>query len=106
LPPLSLMANAAKAKTNGYDESSILKIKRGFLWNDDADIRSFLEYWKKEWVDQNSKWFEGYNHPFNAGAPSTNNGNEGCNGSIKLEDTLRNLLPLFTFLAVAKKLVR
>ena len=47
----------------------------------------FIRYFKSEWIDQNSNWFEGYNHPNDAGSTSNNNGNESVNGVIKREDT-------------------
>ena len=46
----------------------------------------------------NSNWFESYNHPNNAGSCKTYNGNQGCNGVVKSEDTLKKLLPLASFL--------
>ena len=38
----------------------------------DNDVVDFIDYFKKEWLDMNSNWFEGYNHPENRGSPSTN----------------------------------
>jgi hypothetical protein len=64
--------------------------------DDDPEVVTFINDFKAEWIDQN--WFEGWNYPNNAGSPSTNNGNEGCNGVLKAEDTMRELLPLQTFL--------
>ena len=66
--------------------------------DDDDDVIDFIKGFKKEWLDQNQNWFEGWNHPNNAGSPSTNNGNEACNGVIKSEETFRELLPLYSFL--------
>jgi hypothetical protein len=75
------------------------------LDDEDHEVVDFITGFKEEWLDQNSTWFEGYNFPKNAGSPSTNNGNEGINGVIKTEDTLRELLPLYSFLVVSSNLV-
>jgi hypothetical protein len=74
--------------------------------DDDLDVVDFIKGFKEEWLDQNQNWFEAWNHPNNAGSPSTNNGNESCNGVIKFEDTLRELLPLYSFLLGKFKLLR
>ena len=29
----------------------------------DEDVVAFIAYFKKEWLDMNSNWFEGYNNP-------------------------------------------
>ena len=44
-------------------------------------------------------WYEGYNHPDNVGSPSTNNGNESINATIKTYRTLRSRLDMNTFIA-------
>jgi len=74
--------------------------------DEDEDVSDFLEYFKSEWIDINSHWYEGYNNPNNAGSTSNNNGNESINGLIKREDTLRNLLSLNSFIAVAFGILR
>ena len=68
-------------------------------------MRVFIAYFKKEWVDQNSNWFEGYNHPNNVGAPSTNNGNEPLNATIKTSETLRARLAMNPFLSCIMTLI-
>ena len=72
----------------------------------DEDVTIFIKYFKENWLDINSNWFESYNHPHNAGSISTNNGNESINGLIKREDTLRNLLSLNAFMSVAFGILR
>jgi uncharacterized protein YneR len=72
-----------------------------YILDEDEDVRIFIKYFKDNWIDINSNWFEGYNHPNNAGSTSNNNGNESVNGLIKREDTLRNLLSLSSFMSVA-----
>jgi hypothetical protein len=155
---ISLMADAAGAITNGFNESDIVIIIRGMCWfhckkscdkqllkvhdkdkrsdliqgivtlqlaqtpdifrsasklfidewskDADDDIQVFIQYFKSEWIDNNSNWFESYNHPNDAGSTSNNNGNESINGVIKAEDTLRNLLSLNAFMAVAFNILR
>jgi hypothetical protein len=77
------------------------------MWRKSNMTKSdFLEYFKSEWIDINSHWYEGYNNPNNAGSTSNNNGNESINGLIKREDTLRNLLSLNSFIAVAFGILR
>ena len=141
MAPLALMADAAGAITNGFLESSLLKLIRAMCWFhcknsvdkklntisdkeiraeiisdicilqlsqtpsifeagiklfllkwsniENSEVRDFIIYFEKEWIKQNSNWFEGYNHPKNVGAPSTNNGNESINATIKTYETLR-----------------
>ena len=38
-----------------------------YLLDVDEDVRIFINYFKENWLDINSNWFEGYNHPNNAG---------------------------------------
>ena len=66
----------------------------------------FIKYFKDEWIDNNSNWFESYNHPNDAGSTSNNNGNESINGIIKTEGTLRNLLSLNAFMSVAFNIIQ
>ena len=77
------------------------------LWGDDEDeaVKIFIKYFKDNWLVINCNWFESYNHPNNAGSCSSNNGNEAINGVIKRQDTLRELLPLTTFLLVSCNIV-
>ena len=51
----------------------------------DNDVVDFIDYFKKELLDMNSNWFEGYNynHQENRGSPSTNNGNESINAATQ-----------------------
>ena len=44
-------------------------------------------------------------HPNDAGACSSNNGNESINRVVKAEDTLRKLLPLSEFLIGNNKIL-
>ena len=88
-----------------FDSASKLFLEK---WDKSVDpqVTDFIEYFKKEWVIGHPNWFEGYNHPHNVGAPSTNNGNESINGVIKKEDTLRSLLDLNTFLVTCFSIAR
>ncbi len=42
----------------------------------------FLEYFELQSFNMQPNWFEGYNHPYNVGSASTNNGNESQNALI------------------------
>jgi hypothetical protein len=80
-----------------FKAASALFVEK-YLADDDERVVSFIEDFSKEWIDQNNTWYESYNHPNNAGSCSTNNGNESINKVIKLQDTLRKLLPMSEFL--------
>lgn len=56
----------------------------------------FCNYFKKEWVDKNSNWFEGVA----AYTPSTNNGLEAYNNIIKKFETFRQKLQFSRFIAM------
>lgn len=60
-------------------------------------VIDFLEYFDDEWIVSFPNWFEGFCDPNNVGTPSTNNGNEGINATIKNEETLREQLSLGEF---------
>ena len=66
-----------------------------------VSINSFLEYFQDEWVDHHCGWYEGYLPD----GPSTNNGLEGTNGTIKTEHTFRKRVSLATFLLKANEIV-
>jgi hypothetical protein len=65
-------------------------------------IKKFIFYFKKEWIKKHSGWYEGY-MPLN---PSTNNGLESINATIKKEHTLRQRLALALFLKVKIDIVK
>lgn len=60
----------------------------------------FIAYFKKQWMDKLSNWFEGSANY----TPSSNNGVESHNASIKRKITLRKRLPLNQFLVAIKQL--
>ena len=64
-------------------------------------VLNFIEYFKINWLVNNSNWFESWNYP-NVCCPNTNNGNEVTNRVTKAEDTLRELLPTDHFFSVKK----
>ena len=68
-------------------------------------VINFLEYFDHEWYVSYPNWFEGYSDPNNVAAPSTNNGNEGVNGRIKIEDTFREQLSMGEFCVVSFKMI-
>lgn len=80
------------------DESTFLKASNLFLekWSgtDDDQVKEFIHYFNSQWLEKNSKWYEG----IAVGYPSTNNGLEATNSVIKKEYTLRERLPVGQFL--------
>ena len=38
-----------------------------WLEDEDEDVEIFIKYFKAEWIDINYNWFEGFNHPNDAG---------------------------------------
>ena len=63
--------------------------------NINAEIDTFLAYFRKEWIDSsNCKWYEGAA----IFAPSNNNGFEGSNRWIKETHTRRRTLSISRFL--------
>ena len=61
----------------------------------------FATYFQNEYLDQRSNWYEGYAPAF----PSTNNGLESINNTVKKETTLRNKLIMTEFFQVMKQIV-
>ncbi|KAB0790703.1 hypothetical protein PPYR_14849, partial [Photinus pyralis] len=57
-------------------------------------IKDFINYFKKTWLGINRFWYEGACARF----PSTNNGLESINATIKKEHTLRERLPVGQFM--------
>ena len=50
-------------------------------------------YFRKQWLESHaSNWYDDANNPINSGCPSTNNGNESINATIKKFFTLREQL--------------
>ena len=69
-------------------------------WNKQTSIKEFLRYFKREWIDRHPGWYEGYQ-----AGPSTNNGLEATNGTIKKSKNFRALLPLGEFFGFAVDLI-
>lgn len=63
------------------------------------DICSCLEYLQNSKLERNSTWFEG----IAPGFPSTNNGLEAINQSIKRQNTFRQRLELSRFLTIVER---
>ena len=49
-------------------------------WEEEPKIKDFLAHFKREWIDKNSGWYEGF---CEGNIPSTDNGLESLNGKIK-----------------------
>lgn len=63
--------------------------------------KRFCDYFKKEWLNKHSGWYEGYSQEY----PSTNNALESNNNDIKRSKTFRERYPLSRFKVVAQKIV-
>ena len=88
-----------------FDSASKLFLKKWRHEQKDEQEIDFLNYFEQEWLIAYPNWFEGYSHPNNVGAPSTNNGNESINGVIKKENTFRELLSLGHFHVVTFRMI-
>lgn len=74
-----------------FEKASYLFIEK---WTEDAG--DFCLYFKDQWLLKNSNWFEGVLHKI----PKTNNALEATNKIIKVEQTLRERLPLNQFIDI------
>ena len=72
-----------------FNLASLLFLKK-WKENRDSNVLSFLDYFKTQWLDENSGWYEG----LAVGYPSTNNGLEATNRWVKEHGTFRNKLDL------------
>jgi len=82
-----------------FEMASLLWLKK---WENIVDAQSFVQYFKKEYFEKLSGWYEGRA----TGFPSTNNGLEATNNVIKRECTLRERLPLGDFFTKIMDYVR
>ncbi|RNA42336.1 hypothetical protein BpHYR1_033112, partial [Brachionus plicatilis] len=62
----------------------------------------FLRYFESEWLLKHPGWNEG----FLSDGPSTNNGLESINSTIKKNHSFRKRLPLHQFLSLAKDIIK
>lgn len=77
------------------------KASRLFVDKWEGEQKKFMEYFQKEWLENNPNWFEGVSKL----VPSTNNTLESFNRVIKDENTLRVRLPLSRFAVVLKEYI-
>jgi hypothetical protein len=70
--------------------------------NPNPNIRQFLDYFQTEWLLKHPGWYEGYLE----GCPSTNNGLESINGTLKKESTFRTRVSLAFFISKANKIAK
>ena len=71
-------------------------------WEDEPRVKGFLEHFKKEWVDKNNGWYEGF---CDGNIPSTDNGLESLNCKIKSKNTLRERMSVGQYLGNANAMV-
>ncbi|KAL8598278.1 hypothetical protein ACOMHN_035228 [Nucella lapillus] len=81
------------------DEDAFYQATTLFLSKWESSNQAFLEYFRGSWIDQNNTWYEGYA----PGCPSTNNGLEAVNQTIKRQNTFRERLQLSRFLNVVEQ---
>jgi hypothetical protein len=65
--------------------------------NQNVNMKQFLKYFQNEWLVKHPGWYEGYLE----GCPSTNNGLESINGTLKKESTFRTRTSLAEFITTA-----
>jgi len=70
-------------------------------WSSEKEASQFVEYFKTQYLDQRSGWFQG----IAPGHPLTNNGLEAINSWIKKEGTLRERLPLRDFIECTFRII-
>ena len=68
---------------------------------EDTQVVECVQYFIENWIRRNNKWYEGVA----VGYPSTNNGIEGTNATIKQQHTFRECLPVGQFLMSLEDLV-
>ncbi len=95
-----------KAQTPMLFEAGAALFVSKWISKDNESVKTFIEYFKREWLINHDKWYESFNHPNNVCSCSTNNGNESINNVIKKEDTFRELLSFNQFKVVCCKIVR
>jgi hypothetical protein len=84
-----------------FDQASKLFFEK-WLNTYEQGVSEFCDYFKKNWIKINSNWFEGASQK----TPSTNNGLEAINRTIKSEITKYERLPLGRFLQAVKQLLQ
>jgi hypothetical protein len=88
-------------KRDIFDQASKLFFKK---WANTTHqgVSEFCSYFEKNWIRINSNWFEGASQK----TPSTNNGLEAVNRTIKSEITKYERLPLARFLPAVMQLLQ
>ncbi len=71
-------------------------------WEKNPTLSKFLEHFKKEWIDKNNGWYEGFTDGY---IPSPDNGLESVNGVIKRNHTLRERMTVPQYLTNAFKII-
>ena len=72
-------------------------------WEKNPILSKFLDHFKKEWIDKNNGWYEGFTDGY---IPSTDNGLESVNGVIKRNHTLRERMTVPQYLTNAFKMIK
>ena len=65
--------------------------------NTNSHMKKFIKYFNNEWLHKHVGWYEGYLEK----SPSTNNGLESINSTIKKEHTFRVRMPVAEFISTS-----
>ena len=89
-------------KEETFCRASQLFVNKWRAKNKDTRVQQFLDYFEAQWLSKNLAWYEGAAF----GYPSTNNGLEATNATIKREHTIRERMPVSQFRVRAEELVQ
>ncbi|RNA00682.1 hypothetical protein BpHYR1_026613, partial [Brachionus plicatilis] len=84
-----------------FEKASKLFLKK-WINHSNKNIKDFLRYFESEWLLKHPGWYEG----FLSDGPSTNNGLESINSTLKKNHSFRKRLPLHQFLSLAKDIIK
>ena len=70
-------------------------------WQANENVKEFLKYFEKQWLNKNDSWYEGAA----IGYPSTNNGIEATNSVLKKHYTFRERLPVGQFFILMENII-
>lgn len=70
-------------------------------WEANENVKQFISYFKKNWLDQNECWYEGAA----VGYPSTNNGIEAINSVLKNKHIFGEQYPVDLFLSSLNNII-
>jgi hypothetical protein len=105
----SEIAKLQVLQTNSIFEKAVRLFYDKYISDRFADVVEFVRYFKAEWMDSHPNWYEGYMNSDDVkphGSVANNNGLEATNGDVKESHTLREQLPIGTWIEVSTNIVR